>query len=238
MPKIAQVKGLKALLKQRQKYTATTQHGQSTTMTYGNAESSLLTSTTAFTTASETTGLINTDNDKVRIRSIRLRGSYLLQSIATAAGAGHTLPRVRQMVVWFYKPTYGVNISGILPPLSEVLANVTIDAIPETQTQQGGSWVILHDTTYDFGVWMSDANGNHQNGPIAHNFDVNIPVNRSMSFKKPPTAAYPGGHYDTSQDAGQISRGYPILYQYLEGTTTSYSQPILMTTNCQVLYSE
>lgn len=239
MPKSKQIKGLKALLDGKIRFANTTQHGSSTTMTYGAANVSCLTSNTSFSTANDTSGIITTDSDKVRIKSIRLRGSYTLQSLgAFVAVSGMTLPRVRQMVVWFYKGDQPMGSLGALPEMDEVLENISIDALEYPKNQGYGEWVVLHDQTYDFGVWQNSATSTSQTGPINHNFDITIPVNRSQSYAKPPTSTYPGGHRDSNTLQGQVTRGFPILYQYLEGAVISYEQPVLMTINSRVLYSE
>jgi len=238
MPKLSQVRGLKQLLASKQRTTVTNQRGQSTTMTYGAVNASLLTSSTAFNSAAETTGLIKTLSDKIRIKSIRLRGNFEVESSVYSLGTGNVAPRIRQIDVWFYKSDTKADASGNLPSLEEVLEEIDCDTFEKTKTESSAKWAILHDETYLMGISMTSATAVTQDGPMTHSYDILIPVNRSQSYKAPPTSTNPGGHYDSSVNAGQITKGLPMLYTYLEGTNSGWDQPIMMTCNSRVLYQE
>lgn len=239
MPKSKQIRGLKQLLGNKQHYTESSFHGNQTELTYGGVNSSLLTSSQAFNTAGSTTGLIKTFSDKVRIKSIRLRGCFETASIAYALGTGNITPRVRQMVVWIYKPDQVIDASGTLPTLDQILEDETdVDSFEKTKTASGSSWAILHDEIYHIGVYGTSADIILMQGPVVHSYDIVIPVNRSQSYKVPPTSTNPGGHYDSDATAGQVTRGFPMLYTLLEGSEGGYSIPVYSTCNCRILYQE
>lgn len=234
MPKAKQIKGLGALLKTKQRYTASAAHGQSTTMSYGTVNKSCLTSSTSFTTAGDNTGLIHTDSDRVRIKHIHIRGSFEVENAVYATPTGHIMPKIRQLVVWFYKTKAGLDSFGNLPELDEVLESIDIESFVKPKNEAEAQFTVLLDRTFLPGWWL----GPDTFGPLTLQFDDIIPVNRSQYYKLAPRDVNLGGHFDSDVNQGQVTRGLPMLYTFLEGTTVGYTQPILMSCNSRVLYSE
>jgi len=183
-----------------------------------------LTSSTANATAASGTGLIATDADKAQINNVRIKGRLIVRPLAcTAAQLAATTSmagRLRMMVVWFYKPQTATSAAGTLPAITEVLVSDSASSLPVPDTQNQGRFQILSDRTFEVGTNLhaSDAVINAVTGDLYHNIDYTVKVNKSCSFSNnADPSSNLGGHYDSDEKKGQISRGLLMLYLLADG---------------------
>jgi len=176
-----------------------------------------LTSSDISGTAVQTSGLLVTPGiDEVLINNVRVKG-YIelpLYSAPTIIGVRPTI--IRQILVWFNKPLLVASSAGTLPDITEVLNNSTAAALPIQDPNNGGRFVILSDRRFDLGqncVLSVPPYTYLGLGKPKHAFDYTITVNKRIKYVQPPTAAYPGGHYDSDIASGRVSTGLLVLYQ-------------------------
>jgi len=185
--------------------------GAAATAIYG------LTSSTATATAADTTGLIITDSDRATINSIAVRGQFDLRPIAaTVANAIATQSSCRQrlIVAWLYKPTTDASAAGTLPPVTEVLVSSSVDSMYIQDAANANRFTILSDRTFDLGraLLLSDSSLGMDGASKRVTFNYNVKVNKQMFFKAPANPTYPGGHYDSDNNPGQVTKGVLVMY--------------------------
>jgi len=172
-------------------------------------------------TAATTTGLIQTDSDQATVNSVRMRGRIQIPLLTQSAAncAGLTVPRVRMLAVWFYKPSAAAAAGGALPPITEVLkATAGVDSLAIDPAGNAGRFSILSDRTILLNptLVLSAAQSAHTG---VQSFDYTVKVNKQVHFKKPPTDTNPGGHYDAAADVGQVDRGLLVFYAVASWTS-------------------
>jgi len=154
--------------------------------------------------------------DQVRIKHIELSGYYDLAPYSSAVANWPNLQpvKIRQIVVWYYKPSLPADGSGTLPDLDEVLEDDTnIESLIIRDSANAGRFRVLYDKIYDLGINVYDGATGCVTTPKnrRYTFDQKVIVNKTQHYKSPP-GAYLGGHYDSSSDVGQVTRGLPVVY--------------------------
>lgn len=203
--------------------------------------SACLMSTTDFSTAPSTTGLLDTDADEVMVNHVRIKGEFgqPMKSIANPDEDYGT--RVRQLVVWFNKPLLVASAAGTLPPPSEVLVDVSVDGLPVQNASNGGRFKILSDRQWNLGrngFYFEAAIPGASTGvfaPIIEGrsrvpFDYTVKVGRTCKFVAPSSSGPgAGGHYDSDQPAGQVSSGLLVMYTIQSSTAPLYVELVSKT---------
>jgi len=184
-----------------------------------------LTSSGSTGVSGSTTGLVITDMDRAHLNTVWIRGTYHLRPIsvtsAQMAATARSKCRVRHLVVWFYKPAIDPAAAGTLPPITEVLVSDAVDSMTVPEAANSGRFTVLSDRIIDMGRNMIDVNAtlaqNQYSDGNVQGFSYYVKLNKEQFYKKNATQTNPGGHYSSSADAGQITKGMPVLYIIAEG---------------------
>jgi hypothetical protein len=188
---------------------------QQTMSTGGAPYRACLTSSTDWANAATGTGLIHSNSDTVFINSVRIKG--FCETVQAAANSPDC-QRLRQLVVWFTKPQTGPVSGGSLPNLYDVLVTNDIDAMPQTATQNAGSFTILSDRMIYLGrqhkIVTSSVNEHDNTGPQLVTIDQTVQVKRNLQYRVAATSAINGGHYDNVPGAepGRVEKGLLMLF--------------------------
>lgn len=215
-PSVAQK--VKALVEGKSKNATTVLRSGYTTLDGSNM--CCLTSSNAFATAASGTGLIQAaGSDSALINFIRLKGIHTLPAVLDLDPSANKDTIIRFILVWFYKPEVNASTGGNLPLITDVLEGVAAASydFPISGDFQAGRFKILSDRSWNLGTntfQATTAVGHARiTGTNSIPFDYTIKVNKQQSYAATATTTYPGGHFDGSVDAGQVSRGLPVLYR-------------------------
>jgi len=200
------------------------------TTEYGAFLTSSYSSWGAAPVAASTEGLIATDQDSVLIKHIELKGFFDVAPLATtSAGLPTTDPYVvRELVVWYYKPKDVADTGGNGPAVTEVLEAATLHSMVVSDGANAGRFKVLSDKIVNLGsnVYIAASNTMKETGKQRVDFERKIIVNKVQRYKVPATQTNKGGHYDSDVDAGQITRGMPVLYYVLAGNAGTLTSSI------------
>jgi len=187
-----------------------------------------LTSSTDFATSQSGTGLIDADCDEALINSVHIKGLLDNKGALDLDRSDATELMVRQLVVWFYKPSLPADASGTVPPITEVLVTDTIESLPVTAAANSGRFVILSDKLFNLGTNTFQATtAVGSSATVGRNrqiVDYVVKVDKRMHFKLPSQsgAAGSGGHYDSDNGGqGQVDRGLLVLYTQVNPTLSA-----------------
>jgi len=187
-----------------------------------------LTSTGSGGFAGWSTGVLETSNDSCEIKHVVIRGYDEIAPLVTGAPMASKLNyAVRRLVVWYYKPPEPADVGGTLPVITACLNSSGIYPLPIIDAENAGRFSILSDKTWHLGCNMYNGTDLIQNGKARNDFEYKVIVNKTCHFKNPPAniagTDYYAGHYDSTQDAGQLTRGVLMLYTIVEGTAGTYT---------------
>jgi len=216
MPGSAMVKQVKGLLAAKTRDAVDVNLGITAYQSVVTA--GLCTSSTTLASAVYGSGILQTDADEVLINSLRVRGMFLLPATLLLDASGHYSGKVRRLVVWFNKPLAIAVAGGVtLPPLTEVLTDLSLDALPLNEATNAGRFTILSDRLWDIGTNTFQsaiaAGSARVNGRLGIVYDYTVKVGRKCSFKAPSTPGVgAGGHYDQANATGQLGTGLLMMY--------------------------
>jgi len=190
-----------------------------------------LTSSTAGSgVAPSGSGILATSADRAQINHVEIRGSYVLRPIsctpAQLAITSKPCARMRQLVVWFYKPKQDAAAAGTLPPITEVLVRDDIESLAVPDTDNAGRFTILSDRIFNLGRNLVAVDTTATQAVALHaeaglntlNMSYTVKVNKQCFFKKnADDVTNLGGHYDSDVDNGQISKGLLMMYTIADG---------------------
>jgi len=215
-PSVAQK--VRALVEGKSKSCTTT--ARSGFLTTDGSNMCCISSSSPFSTAASNSGLVTAaGSDSSLINFIQLRGAHTLPAVLDLDPTGNKDTLVRFILVWFYKPEFNAPSGGNLPLIADVLdgASSPLMDFPIQGDLQAGRFKILSDRTWNLGTntfQATTAVGHSRvNGSNTIPFDYQIKVNKRQHYAAPITTANPGGHFDGSVEAGQVSRGLPVLYR-------------------------
>ena len=189
---------------------------RSTTITLTNL--SCLTSSTNYSTAASSTGLLDMDGDECLINSVRLKGGFTIVAALLENQISVSDCMVRIIVVWYNKPLLIASAAGTIPPITEVLVADNMVSLPVTAAANGGRFVILSDRTWNMGMNLhqSATAGGYVRDSGRHRqvFDYTVKVDKRIKFVAPSAsgASTSGGHYDSDVPAGRVDRGLLCMY--------------------------
>jgi len=189
--------------------------------------------------AIESSGLIAGNNSSVYVENVHIKG-YFYPTPSTINGLLHA-PCIRRVVVCWHKPRLEVTPAGTLPSsLSFIEVNSTssdqVNAFVFTDTANAGSFTILDDKRFQLGAFGYDGTTSNAgiSGPQVITMDDIIPIKKRVYFKRPCTSTYPGGHFDSTIDEGQVVTNLLMVYYIV----SRESYQIGMDFNHRITYSE
>lgn len=208
-------------------------------MTMGNNVRQCLSSTVENTIAPLGSGLYKTIGNQVLINHVDISGA-VVQTAVTQPGSleGWYAPTVRKLLVWYDAPGSTPDEFGTLPPITEVMEDITIASLPKADLS--GRWTILWEKTFHLG-WAVQREG----GTAEQDFGVytstgkqyykaRVKVDKMTTYADRSTRGSPGGHWSSDSDLGRVNTGLLIMY-------TQYEAPVLMpiidTCNTRVNYT-
>lgn len=174
-----------------------------------------LTSSTSVSAAANGSGLLACDADEVMVNSVRLKGLLENRAVIDADPVANFNPIVRKIIVWFYKPRTQPSAGGTLPPVTEVLLADTIQSAYLQSVQNGGSFTVLSDRYWNLGenTYTTVGTGMRVAGANRKLYDYTVKIGKKCKFVRPSDeTTNPGGHYSTTSNNGQVSRGLLVLY--------------------------
>jgi len=180
--------------------------------------------------AASTQGLIESNLDSVTIKHVEIKGFFDVAPLATTAAG---LPAtdaivVRELVVWYYKPTRDANNLGDGPVNTDVLVTGSVESMVVNDSANAGRFKVLSDKTFNLGsnVYIVASNTMKETSKQRVDFERKIVINKVQHYKVPPTDTNKGGHFDSDVDAGQITRGFPVLYYLVTGNAGTFTSSI------------
>lgn len=216
--KVSLQRQVRALIAGKQKDAADILRTSNAAFVLATPQISCLSSSTDFAVAPSGTGLMVCDSDAATINNVRIKGRVwapMVSGGAAATFAAARPPRLRMLVVFFYKPAINADASGTLPPLTEVLGtSPTVDSLPITATANAGRFAILSDRTLQPGTnFVLNGVSQNTNANSIITVDYTVKVNKKCDLSEPATSAIPGGHFDSDVKNGLVTRGLLMLYQ-------------------------
>jgi len=196
-------------------------------------------------------GLFEVNSDQVLVNTLRVRGFAQLEAQHLISHSALPPNFFRLVIVWFNQATQLPGSGGTdLPQIFEVIPTFTrataAAAIPMSDISARGAFSILMDKTVTLGVNACNIDTTTgDTAPISSNtyqiFDFTLPINRVCHFLQPATTlevtvdehAY-GGHYDSTQAAGQVSRGLLMAYCIAAGSS-AYDMRVDL--HCRINYT-
>jgi len=202
-------------------------------VTLGTTRSYCVTGGGAPGTAARYSGEVSTSNDSAFIKSIEIDGYMEIAPLAKAAGSSleSSVPvTVRELLVWFYKPSLPASAAGTLPPVTEVLLADTVASMYVDDNANAGRFKVLSDKRYKLGSNVYVTNLSLKETTISRIYCPHkIMIGKTQHYAAPavPGAAGvsldKGGHYDSDVDEGQVTRGLCVLYYVSEGDAGTFA---------------
>jgi len=112
-----------------------------------------------------------------------------------------------------------------------------VNAFPFTDTANAGTFTILDDKRHQLGMFANVSAATAVagvTGPQVITMDDIIPIKKRVYFKRPSTDTYPGGHFDSTTDAGQVVTNLLMVYYIV----SRESYQVQMDFNHRITYSE
>lgn len=161
----------------------------------------ILTCNNISATAPYNSGLINTLADSAMLHWVRIKGFVNVSaSMGPGPPTGHALFRI--LVIDHILPFTTASVTGVVPPVTDVIPTGTLFGLPLQSDILKGRAKILSDKLFDLGQLCNY----FSNGPQHAAIDYVVKLNVKQTYKAPCTAAYPGGHYDSTIEAGQVTK--------------------------------
>lgn len=183
----------------------------------GTTEIRCLTSSSAAGVAASGSGILDMDGDECLINKVRIKGEFTNLATLDLDPSNNKDGLIRQMVVWFNKPLLVASAAGTLPPITEVLTDDLIDALPISDAVNGGRFKILSNKVWNMGTNTFQANtavGHARcSGRTHQQVDYTVKVGRVCKFAKPSrSGTLLAGHYDSDVSDGRIATGLLVMY--------------------------
>jgi len=175
-------------------------------------------SSDASATATSGNGLVVTDADRATINYVHVKGNLCLGPIPCTRAQAELVfgnARVRHLMVWYYKPSTAAVAAGTLPPITDVLVSDSVDSYPLSDAANSGRFTILSDRVYDLGRNLKitdECLGQDGDGGVQYTFNQIIKVGKEQHYAAACTNSLPGGHYDSDQAPGRVTRGLMVGY--------------------------
>lgn len=206
---------LLSVLKGHTTFTTTVARLSSTAIA-ATASVHCLTSSTAATTAISSSGQIIPLCDSASLNFVEIRGHLAIRAVDAAMAATSYPGDVRILVVRFNKPIAQPTAAGTLPPVTEVLESDNYNAFPIASDVQNGRFQILSDRNFRIDPFGMGAGATSSSMPAASQaVNYKVKVKRQVDFLSStigPGVNGNGGHFDSDQAAGQVSKGLLCMY--------------------------
>lgn len=224
---------VRRILASSSKDTVDTLRHNNNALPANSSVSMCLSSSTAFTTAAGTTGLFTGNGDSCHIKSVRIWGECYSLTNGTVSSStemvGFSTPVQRHVLVWYKIPATLAAASGAtLPGASEWLDPTALDLTVRVQQSPenrlfSNEFTILSDKTFQLSMNQIDDGGAtgasiNFGGSARRKFNYVVKVNKKVEYVKPCNDTNPGGHFDSSIQAGQVRSGLLMLY-VMSGST-------------------